>query len=112
MLVGTVGVWSGSGAHLECPVHEYGRSCALLTKRTRGDVPVTDRFALAPPSESECRNFQAMCHGRYLLRSTVPLPQLSTYRWHEPAGDPTVADSILDRVVHSALILGDARTEE
>ena len=98
--------------HLEGPDHDEGRSCALLTVRTRGDVPAVDRFALAPLSESECRNAQAMCHGLYLLRSTVLLSLLSTYRWHEPAGDPTVADSILDRVVHSALILGDASTEE
>jgi DNA replication protein DnaC len=39
---------------------------------------------------------------RDVTRSTVITSQLPRDRWHEYLGDPTVADAILDRLVHRA----------
>jgi DNA replication protein DnaC len=39
---------------------------------------------------------------RYLTRSTILTSQLPVSRWHEQIGDPTIADGILDRLVHNA----------
>jgi DNA replication protein DnaC len=36
------------------------------------------------------------------VRSTILTSQLPVARWHEQIGDPTLADSILDRLVHNA----------
>jgi len=38
----------------------------------------------------------------YQLRSTILTSQLPVSRWHEQIGDPTLADGILDRLVHNA----------
>lgn len=79
-----------------------GRLTRLLEKLARTDVLVVDDFALAPLKETERRDFLDVCDDRYRLRSTVVTSQLPPDQWHEPIGDPTVADSILDRVVHNA----------
>ncbi len=39
---------------------------------------------------------------RYNVRSTIVTSQLPVYNWHEAIGDPTLADAILDRLVHNA----------
>jgi DNA replication protein DnaC len=36
------------------------------------------------------------------VRSTILTSQLAVSRWHEQIGDPTLADGILDRLVHNA----------
>ena len=36
------------------------------------------------------------------MRSTILTSQLPVVKWHEQIGDPTLADSILDRLVHNA----------
>ena len=74
----------------------------LLAKLARIDVLVVDDFAIAPMSELERHDFLDLCDDRYRLRSTVLTSQLASDRWHEVLGDPTVADSILDRMVHDA----------
>ena len=53
-------------------------------------------------SELERRDFLDICDDRYRLRSTILTTQLPTDCWHGLIGDPTVADSILDRMVHHA----------
>lgn len=79
-----------------------GRLSLLLAKLAKIDALVVDDFALAPLSELERRDFLDICDDRYRLRSTILTSQLPTDRWHGPIGDPTVADSILDRMVHHA----------
>lgn len=39
---------------------------------------------------------------RYQTRSVILTSQMPVARWHEQIGDPTVADGILDRLVHNA----------
>jgi len=79
-----------------------GSLARLLAKLAKVDALVVDDFALAPMSEPERRDFLDICDDRYRLRSTILTSQLPTDRWHGPIGDPTVADSILDRMVHHA----------
>ena len=74
----------------------------LLSKLARSDVLVIDDFVMSPMAELERRDFLDICEDRYQLRSTVLTSQLPTTRWHDHIGDPTVADSILDRLVHHA----------
>ena len=66
------------------------------------DVLVIDDWAMAPLSEPERRDFWEICEDRYQVRSLILTSQLPVTRWHEQIGDPTVADGILDRLVHNA----------
>jgi DNA replication protein DnaC len=74
----------------------------LLAKLSRIDVLVIDDWAMAPLSEPERRDFWEICEDRYQVRSVILTSQLPVARWHEQIGDPTVADGILDRLVHNA----------
>jgi DNA replication protein DnaC len=73
-----------------------------LAKLGRVDVMVIDDWAMAPLSEPERRDFWEICEERYQRRSTILTSQLPISRWHEQIGDPTLADGILDRLVHNA----------
>jgi DNA replication protein DnaC len=73
-----------------------------LPMLTKVDVLVVDDFAMNPLDEMERRLFLEICDDRYRRRSTVLTSQLPVSKWHKQIGDPTVADSILDRLVHNA----------
>ena len=74
----------------------------LLYRLGRVDVLVVDDWAMAPLADTERRDFLEICDARYQTRSTLLTSQLPNAAWHAQIGDPTVADSILDRLVHHA----------
>jgi DNA replication protein DnaC len=74
----------------------------LLARLARIDVLVIDDWAMAPLAESERRDCWEICEDRYQTRSMILTSQLPVTKWHEQIGDPTVADGILDRLVHNA----------
>ena len=74
----------------------------LLPVLTKVDVLVVDDFAMSPLADQERRLFLEICDDRYRRRATVLASQLPVDKWHKQIGDPTVADSILDRLVHQA----------
>src|SRR6516162_9991039 len=82
--------------------HVDGSFGRQLTKFARIDVLVLDDFAMAPLKDSERRDFLELCDDRYQRRSMILTSQLPLAHWHEQIGDPTLADSILDRLVHNA----------
>jgi DNA replication protein DnaC len=73
-----------------------------LPTLTKVDVLVVDDFAMSPLGDTERRLFLEICDDRYRRRSTVLTSQLPVSSWHKQIGDPTIADSILDRLVHNA----------
>ena len=66
------------------------------------DVLMVDDRAMAPLTDGERRAFLEIRDERYMTRSTLLTSQLPVAKWHARIGDPTVADSILDRLVHAA----------
>lgn len=74
----------------------------LLDRFARIDVLLVDDWAMAPLADSERRDFLEICDDRYSTRSTVLTSQVPISHWHDQIGDPTLADSILDRLVHNA----------
>jgi DNA replication protein DnaC len=74
----------------------------LLDRIARIDILVVDDWAMAPLSDADRRDFLEICDDRYLTRSTVLTSQVPITHWHDQIGDPTIADSILDRLVHNA----------
>jgi DNA replication protein DnaC len=79
-----------------------GSLSRLLPALTKVDVLVVDDFAMNALGDQERRLFLEICDDRYRRRSTVLASQLPVKKWHQQIGDPTVADSILDRLVHQA----------
>lgn len=74
----------------------------LYAKLARIDVLVVDDWAMASMLDKERRDFLEICEDRWETRSTILTSQIPIAHWHEQIGDPTVADSILDRLVHNA----------
>jgi DNA replication protein DnaC len=74
----------------------------LLRRLAQVDVLFIDDFVMAPMSDPERRDILEICEDRYNLRSTLLTSQLPVANWHSQIGDPTLADSILDRLVHNA----------
>lgn len=82
--------------------HADGSFGRLLRRLALTDVLVIDDWAMAPLTENERRDFLEICDDRYQTRSTILTSQVPVANWHAQIGDPTSADSILDRLVHNA----------
>src|SRR6516162_823132 len=82
--------------------HVDGSIGGLLLKLSRMDVLLLDDFAMTPLKDSERRDFLEICDDRYQQRSLILTSQMPLAHWHEQIGDPSIADSILDRLVHNA----------
>jgi PRTRC genetic system protein E len=79
-----------------------GRLRTLLARWARLQVLVVDDWAMAPLADTERHDFLGICEDRYHQRSMILTRQLPVAKWHEQIGDPTLADSIFDRLVHNA----------
>jgi len=77
----------------------YGKVLAHLLKH---DVLVIDDWGLAPLDDAGRRDLLEILEDRYDRRSTIVVGQIPVSAWHEMIGDPTLADAILDRLVHRA----------
>ncbi|WP_440998235.1 IS21-like element helper ATPase IstB [Arhodomonas sp. SL1] len=63
---------------------------------------VLDDFGLTVLSDTQRRELLEVIEDRYHRRSTLITSQLPVTEWYQAIGDPTLADAILDRVVHNA----------
>lgn len=79
-----------------------GSLSKLFYQLGRIDLLVIDDFCMAPMNETERRDLLEICDTRYQVRSLLLTSQLPVATWHARIGDPTTADSILDRLVHNA----------
>jgi DNA replication protein DnaC len=63
---------------------------------------VLDDFGLTPLTDQFQRDLLEMLDDRYNRQSTLITSQLPVEQWHGYLGDPTLADAILDRLIHNA----------
>lgn len=82
--------------------HADGSIGRMLLRLVQVDVLLLDDFAMAPLKDSERCDFLEVCDDRYQRRSLILTSQMPVPHWHEQIGDPTIADSILDRILHNA----------
>ena len=73
-----------------------------LRSLSQVDALLVDDWAMTAMTEPERRAFLAICDARYQTRATLLTSQYPVAKWHGQIGDPTIADSILDRLVHTA----------
>jgi DNA replication protein DnaC len=82
------------------------RAEGCYTKRliavSKIDVLCLDDFGITPFTDQTRRDFLEILDDRYKKRSTIITSQLDVKLWHKAIGDATLADAILDRVVHNS----------
>lgn len=61
-----------------------------------------DDFGISSLQVEEARDLLDILEDRNQIRSTLITSQLPISQWHEVLADPTLADAILDRLVHNA----------
>ena len=79
-----------------------GRYPKLLATLAKTDVLILDDWGLAKLTAEQRRDLLEILEDRHGARSTLATSQLPIEKWHDIIGDPTLADAILDRVVHNA----------
>jgi len=79
-----------------------GRYGKLMLSYAKADLLVLDDWGLTPMTDPQRRDLLELMEDRYGLKSTIITSQLPVTSWHEAIGDPTLADAILDRIVHNA----------
>ncbi len=77
----------------------YGKR---LQKLARLQVLILDDWGLSALQDTERRDLLEIMEDRHNRTSTIITSQLPISKWHDVIGEPTIADAILDRVVHNA----------
>jgi DNA replication protein DnaC len=77
----------------------YGR---LLKTLGRVQLLILDDWGLAPLTGEQRRDLLEIMDDRHERGSTIVTSQVPVDHWHEVIGDPTIADAVLDRLVHNA----------
>lgn len=79
-----------------------GTYARVLSRLAKTELLILDDLGLGTPKESQRNDLLEVLEDRYGRGSTVVTSQLDVKKWHEWIGDPTMADAILDRLVHNA----------
>ena len=79
-----------------------GRYPKLMASLAKTDVLILDDWALAKLSDEHRHDLLEILEDRHDRRSTLVTSQFPLEHWHEAIGNPTLADAILDRLVHNA----------
>ena len=79
-----------------------GRYAKLLKALARIDLLILDDWGPEKLDDEQRRDLLEIVEDRYERRSTLVTSQVPVDRWYEIIGNPTIADAILDRLVHNA----------
>lgn len=76
-----------------------------LSQLAKINLLILDDWGVVPPDNEQRRDLLEILDDRYQQRSTIITSQLPTTHWHEHLNDATLADAILDRLMHNAIKL-------
>jgi DNA replication protein DnaC len=79
-----------------------GRYARLLKTLSRVELLILDDWGLAPLTTEQRRDLLEIIDDRHQRGSTIITSQVPIEHWHEIIADPTIADAVLDRIVHNA----------
>ena len=79
-----------------------GRYARMLKALARTDLLILDDWGPEKLNDDQRRDLLEIIEDRYERRSTIVTSQVPVDRWYEIIGNPTIADAILDRLVHNA----------
>lgn len=79
-----------------------GRYPKLMKMLAKIDLLILDDWATALLTDENRRDMLEIMEDRYQRKASLVAAQLPFEHWHDAIGDPTLADAILDRLVHNA----------
>jgi DNA replication protein DnaC len=79
-----------------------GSAPRLIERLGKIQLLILDDFGLYPMDGDQRRDLMELVEERSQRRSTIVTSQLEVKEWHQAFGDPTLADAVLDRLVHNA----------
>jgi DNA replication protein DnaC len=79
-----------------------GSTTTLISKAQKADLLILDEWLRDPLPQPYAREILDLLDRRYRITATLFATQLPVADWHQQIADPTLADAILDRVVHDA----------
>jgi len=79
-----------------------GRYARMLKSLARVRLLILDDWGITPLTAEQRRDLLEIVDDRHGRASTIVTSQLPVEHWHEHIGNPTIADAVLDRLVHSA----------
>jgi DNA replication protein DnaC len=79
-----------------------GRYNKIIAPLNKCEVLILDDMFISPLTREEQRELLEIVEERYDRKATVITSQLPVRAWHDAMQDPTLADAILDRLVHNA----------
>jgi hypothetical protein len=79
-----------------------GRFPRLVDRLARVQLLVLDDWGTHTLKDQQRLDLLEIFEERYKRKSTLITAQLPVARWHDMIGEPTIADAILDRIVHNA----------
>ena len=82
--------------------HGDGSFGKLLMQLAKTDLMIIDDWGLEVLTQPQRNDLLEVIEDRHGEGSTLITSQLPTVHWHEAVGDPTLADAILDRLLHNA----------
>ncbi len=74
----------------------------LIGELARTELPILDDWGLTPIQDEQRRDLLEILDDRFNAKSTLIVSQLPINHWHDYIDDSTLADAILDRLVHNA----------
>ena len=82
--------------------HGNGRFPRLFRSLVKADLLILDDWGPDRLNASQRRDLMEIVEDRYGAGSTLIISQLPIDTWHDVIDEPTIADAILDRLVHNA----------
>jgi DNA replication protein DnaC len=79
-----------------------GTSTTLLDKLAKTNLLVLDDFGLTRLEHQQQLDFMEIFEDRHAKNATIVVSQLPVASWYDIIGEETIADAILDRLVHSS----------
>lgn len=79
-----------------------GRFPRLVDKLARVQLLILDDWGTHSLTDQHRLDLLEIFEERYRRKSTLITAQLPVAKWHEMIGEPTIADAILDRIIHNA----------
>jgi DNA replication protein DnaC len=82
--------------------HADGRYARLMAYFSKKQVLIIDDWGLSAISEQAGKDLLEILEDRHGIHSTIMVSQVSSEHWHKLIPNPTIADAILDRLIHNA----------
>jgi len=79
-----------------------GSSIALFDKLAKTDLLLLDDFGLSPMDNQQQLDFLEIIEDRHAKKATIIASQLPVSKWFDVFKEATIADSVLDRILHTA----------